>query len=99
MALAASVPPVSAGDGSWTWPVDGVSGASPAVEGDFDAPHSDYGPGHRGIDLASLVGAPVHAVAAGVVTFSGRVAGVDVVTIDHGSERSTYQPVSASVPV
>jgi murein DD-endopeptidase MepM/ murein hydrolase activator NlpD len=97
--LAATASPVAAGDGSWTWPVDGVGEGRPTIEGEFDAPDTEYGPGHRGIDLATLVGAPVRAVAAGVVTFAGRVAGVDVISVDHGAERSTYQPVSASVSV
>jgi murein DD-endopeptidase MepM/ murein hydrolase activator NlpD len=99
VALSATVSPVAAGDGSWTWPVDGPSGSRPTVEGAFDVPDTKYGPGHRGVDLATLVGAPVHAVASGVVAFAGRVAGVDVITINHGTERSTYQPVSASVSV
>lgn len=97
--LAATVSPVAAGDGSWTWPVDGVSGERPAIEDEFDAPESEYGPGHRGIDLATVVGAPVRTVADGVVTFAGRVAGIDVITVDHGDERSTYEPASASVSV
>lgn len=97
--LTATVPPARAGDGSWAWPVGGIGGSSPAVEGDFDAPDSAYGPGHRGVDLATLVGAPVRAVARGVVTFAGPVAGVGVITVDHGAERSTYQPVSAAVSV
>ena len=92
-----SAAPVAAGDGSWTWPGAGAAGGPPAVDGEFDAPDSKYGPGHRGVDLATLVGAPVRAVAGGVVTFSGDVAGVGVVTIDHGAERSTYQPLSAAV--
>jgi murein DD-endopeptidase MepM/ murein hydrolase activator NlpD len=95
----AAAAPVAAGDGSWTWPVEGAAGEPPAAEGEFDAPDSTYGPGHRGVDLATLVGAPVRAVAGGVVMFSGEVAGVGVVTIDHGAERSTYQPVSAAVSV
>ena len=94
--LTAVASPVTAGDGSWEWPVDGVNGP-PTVARAFDAPESAYGAGHRGIDLGTLVGAPVRAVAPGVVTFAGRVAGTDVVTVDHGTERSTYQPVSASV--
>jgi murein DD-endopeptidase MepM/ murein hydrolase activator NlpD len=36
-------------------------------------------------------------VARGRVTFAGSVAGVGVVTVDHGRERSTYQPVKARV--
>jgi murein DD-endopeptidase MepM/ murein hydrolase activator NlpD len=97
--LAAATPPAAAGDGSWMWPVEGVGGGSPALESEFDAPDSAYGPGHRGLDVATLVGAPVRAVAGGVVTFAGEVAGVGVVTVDHGTERSTYQPVSAAVSV
>lgn len=97
MAVLAAAAPVAAGDGSWSWPVEGPAGGPPTVEGEFDAPDSRYGPGHRGVDLATLVGAPVRAVAGGVVTFAGDVAGVGVVTVDHGAERSTYQPVSAAV--
>lgn len=85
----------AAGDGSWAWPVPdpGHIGA----EHRFDTPDSPYAAGHRGVDLPALVGAPVRAVADGVVAFAGTVAGVDVVTVDHGAERSTYQPVSAAV--
>ena len=97
MVVLAAAAPVAAGDGSWTWPVEGPAGGPPHVQGEFDAPDSTYGPGHRGVDLATLVGAPVRAVAGGVVTFAGDVAGVGVVTIDHGAERSTYQPVSTAV--
>jgi len=93
------MPPLAAGDGSWTWPVAGLSGGPAAVADEFNAPESDYGPGHRGIDIVTLVGAPVQAVADGVVTFAGRVAGTEVVAIDHGAERSTYQPVSGTVSV
>lgn len=79
------------GDG-WSWPLD-----RPELTGRFSPPADPYGPGHRGIDIAGSVGDSVRAVAAGRVTFAGRVAGVSVVTIDHGSERSTYQPVDPRV--
>ena len=86
---------VHAGDGSWAWP---IADGHPADESSlFDAPDSPYGRGHRGIDMPGLVGADVLAVAPGVVTFAGAVAGTGVVTIDHGGERSTYQPVTAAV--
>lgn len=92
-----AVAPAAAGDGSWLWPVEGAGGGPPRVANVFDAPDSAYGSGHRGIDLATLVGASVRVVGPGVVTFTGRVAGVEVVTVDHGAERSTYQPVRATV--
>ena len=93
LALQSSV--VHAGDGSWAWP---ITDGRPADDSSlFDAPDSPYGRGHRGIDIPALVGADVLAVAPGVVTFAGSVAGTGVVTIDHGGERSTYQPVTAAV--
>lgn len=94
MLLTVSAGPAVAGDGSWAWPVDGVR-----ITTEFDPPDTPYGPGHRGVDLPTLVGARVHAVASGVVTYAGTVAGVGVISIDHGSERSTYQPVTAAVSV
>ena len=54
------------------------------------APQGAYG-GHWGIDLAVPLGTPVRAAAAGVVTFSGEVAGRSSVTIHHGgSVRTSY---------
>jgi murein DD-endopeptidase MepM/ murein hydrolase activator NlpD len=87
-------PGASAGSGAWSWPLDRHD-----VGAHFDKPDTAYGPGHRGIDLAGSAGDVVRAVAAGRVTFAGKVAGVAVVTVDHGAERSTYQPVSARVKV
>lgn len=84
----------TAGDGSWAWPAN-VDGPTRA----FDAPDSAYAAGHRGVDLPTPVGAPVTAVASGVVSYVGTVAGTPVITIDHGAERSTFQPVSAAIKV
>ena len=86
------VRPASAGDGSWHWPL-----GDRRVVGTFDPPDTDYSAGHRGIDLPGQVGEPVRAVASGRVTFAGSVAGLGVVTVDHGGERSTYQPIRPSV--
>jgi murein DD-endopeptidase MepM/ murein hydrolase activator NlpD len=84
--------PAQGGDGSWAWPV-----GDHHVSTRFDLPDTDYGAGHRGIDLLGRVGEAVRAVAPGRVTFAGSVAGVGAVTVDHGSERSTYQPVDPHV--
>ncbi|HUP98938.1 MAG TPA: peptidoglycan DD-metalloendopeptidase family protein [Aeromicrobium sp.] len=97
VAGAGALSPAIAGDGSWAWP---VPDAGPlADEHRFDAPDSPYSAGHRGVDLSTLVGAPVRAVADGVVAYVRKVAGVDVISVDHGTERSTYQPVTADVEV
>lgn len=77
---------------AWSWPLD-----DHRLGERFDPPASDYGPGHRGIDIVARAGDVVRAVAAGRVTFAGLVGGVPVVTVDHGGERSTYQPVRARV--
>ncbi|MET0951684.1 MAG: peptidoglycan DD-metalloendopeptidase family protein [Aeromicrobium sp.] len=78
----------------WSWPLD-----DHRLGATFDPPESDYGPGHRGVDIEASIGDPVRAVTAGTVAFAGPVGGVPVVTIDHGRERSTYQPVRARVRV
>ena len=75
--------------GAWDWPLQ----PRPAVVRSFEAPLGTYGPGHRGIDLAAAVGAPVRAVAPGEVTFAGQVGGRPVVVVDHGRLRTTYEPV------
>lgn len=79
-------------DGSWTWPLDGR-----AIDRSYTAPPGPYAAGHRGVDLAGAPGETVTAVAAGTVAFVGDVAGTPVVTVSHGAERSTYQPVRATV--
>lgn len=77
---------------AWLWPL-----ADTRIVHAFRPPATTYGIGHRGIDLAAERGQSVHAVAGGVVSFVGEVAGVPVVSVDHGHLRSTYQPVKASV--
>src|SRR4051794_4195333 len=71
------VPPGSAASsGAWSWPLDRHE-----VGARFDKPSTQYGPGHRGIDLAGSAGDVVRAVAPGHVTFAGTVAGVPVITV------------------
>lgn len=78
----------------WDWPLVGT----PPVERTFDPPAKRWLPGHRGIDLVGIAGEQVLAVEAGVVSFSGEVAGVGVVSVTHESGlRSTYQPVEDRV--
>jgi murein DD-endopeptidase MepM/ murein hydrolase activator NlpD len=76
--------------GDWSWPVVG-----PVIRG-FDPPDTPFGSGHRGVDIAIIVGSPVRAPAAGTVTFAGPVGGRLFLTIDHGAGlESTYSWLDA----
>lgn len=71
----------------------------PLVLTPFAPPANRFGAGHRGVDLAAAEGSPVVAAGAGVVVFAGQLAGRGVVSIEHpGGLRTTYEPVTASVP-
>lgn len=84
----------SAPRGRWIWPL----APRPAVLARFRPPSTAYGPGHRGVDLAALPGATVHAVSAGRVSFSGVIGGKPTVAVTHADGvRSTYEPVTAGV--
>ncbi len=72
---------------------------APAVVEDFRPPSTPYGAGHRGVDLAGSPGQVVRAAAGGRVTYAGSLAGRGVVVVVHGTTRTTYEPVRATVEV
>lgn len=71
----------------------------PEVVTPFAPPEKKWQPGHRGVDLAAPPGSPVLATAAGRVSFVGSIAGVPVLVVDHGTVRTTYQPVTTTLAV
>jgi murein DD-endopeptidase MepM/ murein hydrolase activator NlpD len=72
----------------------------PAVLRVFDAPSPHWNRGHRGVDLAGVLGQPVYAAGAGTVVFAGELAGRTLVSIAHpGGLRTTYEPMQPSVRV
>jgi murein DD-endopeptidase MepM/ murein hydrolase activator NlpD len=80
--------------GAWSpasgrWPLLPV----PEVAREFHPPDTPWGAGHRGVDLVGSPGQSVRAALAGRVTFAGLLAGRGVVVVDHGSTRTTYEPV------
>jgi murein DD-endopeptidase MepM/ murein hydrolase activator NlpD len=81
---------------TWMWPVD----APHRVIREFMAPATEYGAGHRGIDIAAVAGDAVRAPASGRVLFSGKVAGRGALTIEHPNDVvSTIEPIEAFVTV
>ena len=78
----------------WLWPTDGAR----LVIAPFRAPAHDYGPGHRGMDVAAEPGSPVRAPAAGVIAFRGTVVDRPLITIDHGGGYvTTLEPVASEL--
>ena len=69
----------------------------PEVVTAFDPPAGPYGAGHRGVDLRGSPGQVVRAALAGTVSYAGPLAGRGVVVVSHGTTRTTYEPVTASV--
>jgi len=94
-ALSAMAPTRSAASTAWVWPLD----PRPAVLAGFDPPDERWGSGHRGVDLAGYAGQPVRSAGDGVVAFAGMLGGREVVTVSHGTLRTTYLPVDPSVSV
>lgn len=80
--------------GGWLWPVDGAR----HVVTPFQAPAHDYGPGHRGIDIAAPIGGIVRAPADGAVAFRGTVVDRPLLTIDHGNGLvTTFEPMESAL--
>lgn len=76
----------------WQWPLIG------AVSRGFERPSSEWGEGHRGIDIVAVAGALVRAPATGLVTFVGPVAGRGVLVIHTDDDHDiTLEPVTSTV--
>ena len=92
--LTSTQPLIVAAQSVWSWPL-----SEPLLIRTFDPPVQKWNAGHRGVDLAAHAGEPVYASGAGVVVFAGTLAGRGVVSIMHGSVRTTYEPVKPTVHV
>ena len=83
----------------WDWPADGER----SIVRPFLAPATDYGAGHRGIDISAgdeADGAIIDllAPADGTVHFAGFVVNRPVLSIDHGGGvLSSYEPVKTEL--
>ncbi|MBZ5737027.1 M23 family metallopeptidase [Nocardioides mangrovi] len=91
--LLVAAPAVADPDPVGVWPL----APQPEVVAGFDPPDDPWGAGHRGVDLLGSPGQAVHAALPGRVSWAGVLAGRGVVVVDHGSTRTTYEPVEATV--
>lgn len=77
----------------WSWP---TAQPHPLLR-PFIAPATEYGAGHRGVDIGTPDGRLL-APAKGRVHFSGSVAGRGVLSIDHGGGYlSSFEPVKSEL--
>ena len=77
----------------WVWPVDGIR----SVREPFRAPAHEYGPGHRGIDIAAA--GVVRSPDDGTIAFAGTVVDRPLLTIEHADGLvTTLEPVTATFP-
>lgn len=79
---------------NWQWPV-----RSPwEIQREFVAPASQYGAGHRGIDLRVEQGDEIVAPADGTVFFTGVVVDRPVISIRHADGlMSSFEPVTSDL--
>ena len=92
--LSASLTPPSQAASNWQWPVTPHEVIRP-----FNPPAKPWLPGHRGIDLDAHSGQTVHSAGSGFIIYASSLAGRGVVVVLHGSLRTTYEPVIATVAV
>ncbi len=93
LTTAAPDPPRAPGE-RWSWPV----AAPHPIARPYIAPATEFGPGHRGVDIRAPAGSVVRAPAAGVVHFAGFVVDRPVLSIAHaGGVLSSFEPVDATV--
>ena len=87
-------PPRPPPAGRWSWPV----AAPHPIARPYVAPATEYGAGHRGVDIRAPAGSVVRAPADGVVHFAGFVVDRPVLSINHSDGvLSSFEPVEASV--
>lgn len=81
---------------SLIWPIFGVTELD--IINQYEAPLTEYGAGHRGIDLPATLGTEVLAPVSGEVSFAGQVGYRNSITISFGgSFRASIEPVCSDL--
>ena len=70
---------------------------SPQIINHYRAPKDKYSAGHRGIDLASQLGAAVYYPVAGTIAFSGKVGYRNLITIEWQDKTISLEPVCSEL--
>ena len=66
--------------------------------GNYVVPHSERGPGHRGVDFASE-NQPILSPTSAVISFNAKVANRNVVTLATGRYKISFEPVCGQLDV
>ena len=77
----------------WLWPLEGEH----SIRLGYQAPVTEYARGHRGIDLPADVGQQILAPAAGIVTYTGELAGRGVLSIRYGEYLLSFESLASAV--
>ncbi len=67
------------------------------IERYFEPPPTPYSAGNRGVDIKTQPQTPIKAPQDGVVHFSGKVANIGTVSINHNNLKTTFTPIDPIV--
>jgi hypothetical protein len=91
-----SVNPASVASEPLIMPISGASALE--VINQYEAPLTEYGAGHRGIDLEAPIGTEVIAPVSGEISFSGQVGYRESITIMFGNSlKASLEPVCSEL--
>ena len=86
-----------ASQSNWAYPTDTDSSTWVAV---YQAPTTEYGPGHRGVDYMLTVGSAIKSPFDGEVTFQGMVVDRNVVTVKgRNGYLASFEPACSELEV
>jgi murein DD-endopeptidase MepM/ murein hydrolase activator NlpD len=67
------------------------------IERYFEPPPTPYSAGNRGVDIRTEPQTPIRAPQDGIVHFSGKVANIGTLSINHNNLKTTFTPIDSIV--